>query len=91
MLSIFWIKTIHSTLLFLWHTVYGVDMANSIPESFILCCALYKDIERKVMLKEGYINNDVLIQAVSMQLKNEKNAILTDLYTQILDYLQPEQ
>ncbi|MGI3452083.1 hypothetical protein ACRQQF_22570 [Citrobacter arsenatis] len=66
-------------------------MANSIPESFILCCALYKDIERKVILKEGYINNDVLIQAVSMQLKNEKNAILTDLYTQILDYLQPEQ
>lgn len=72
-------------------TFYGVDMANSIPESFIFCCALYKDIERKVMLKQGYINNDVLVQAFSIQLKNEKNAILTDLYTQILAHLQPDK
>ena len=72
-------------------TFYGVDMANSIPESFIFFCALYKNIERKVMLKQGYINNDVLVQAFSIQLKNEKNAILTDLYTQILAHLQPDK
>ncbi|MEF9889345.1 MULTISPECIES: hypothetical protein [Citrobacter] len=63
-------------------------MANSIPEDFIFRCALYKDIERNVMLKQGCINNDVLIQAFSAQLKNEKNVILTDLYSQILAHLQ---
>ena len=66
-------------------------MANSIPEDFIFRCALYKDIERNVMLKQGCISNDVLIQAFSTQLKNEKNeknVILTDLYSQILAHLQ---
>ncbi|TKU92056.1 hypothetical protein [Citrobacter sp. wls620] len=63
-------------------------MANSIPEDFIFRCALYKDIERNVMLKQCCISNDVLIQAFSTQLKNEKNVILTDLYSQILAHLQ---
>ncbi|MDU5156389.1 hypothetical protein [uncultured Citrobacter sp.] len=63
-------------------------MANSIPEDFIFRCALYKDIERNVMLKQGCISNDVLIQAFRTQLKNEKNVILTDLYSQILAHLQ---
>lgn len=64
-------------------------MANSIPDNFIFRCALYKDVERKVMLKQGYINNDILAQAFSTQLKNEKNVILTDIYAQILAHLQP--
>ena len=63
-------------------------MANSIPEDFIFRCDLYKDIERNVMLKQGCISNDVLIQTFSTQLKNEKNVILTDLYSQILAHLQ---
>lgn len=63
-------------------------MANLIPEDFIFRCALYKDIERNVMLKQGCISNDVLVQAFSTQLKNEKNVILTDLYSQILAHLQ---
>ncbi|HCW0180568.1 hypothetical protein GW721_01500 [Citrobacter braakii] len=66
-------------------------MANSIPDNFIFRCALYKDVERKVMLKQGYINNDILAQAFSTQLKNEKNVILTDIYAQILAHLQPDK
>lgn len=41
------------------------------------------------MLTMGYVSNDVLVQALSAQLKNEKNAILTDLYMQIMNHLQP--
>ncbi len=41
------------------------------------------------MLKMGYVSDDVLVQALSAQLKNEKNAILTDLYMQIMSHLQP--
>lgn len=66
-------------------------MANSIPENYIFRCALYKDVERKVMLKQGYINNDILAQVFSTQLKNEKNVILTDIYAQILAHLQPDK
>jgi hypothetical protein len=43
------------------------------------------------MLKQGYINNDILAQAFSTQLKNEKNVILTDIYAQILAHLQPDK
>lgn len=65
-------------------------MANSIPENYIFQCALYKDVERKVMLKLGYVSDDALVQALSTQLRNEKNAILTDLYMQIMSHLQPD-
>lgn len=41
------------------------------------------------MLKMGYVSDDILVQALSVQLKNEKNAILTDLYMQIMCHLQP--
>ena len=63
-------------------------MINSIPENYIFQCALYKNLERNVMLKMGYVSDDVLVQALSAQLKNEKNVILTDLYSQILAHLQ---
>ena len=64
-------------------------MINSIPENYIFQCALYKTLERNVMLKMGYVSDDILVQALSVQLKNEKNAILTDLYMQIMRHLQP--
>lgn len=80
----------HSSLFFINAFLWG-DMANSIPDNYIFRCALYKDVERKVMLKQGYINNDILAQAFSTQLKNEKNVILTDIYAQILAHLQPDK
>ena len=80
----------HSSLFFINAFLWG-GMANSIPENYIFRCALYKDVERKVMLKQGYINNDILAQAFSTQLKNEKNVILTDIYAQILAHLQPDK
>ncbi|MBY6247518.1 hypothetical protein [Citrobacter werkmanii] len=64
-------------------------MINSIPGNYIFQCALYKNLERNVMLKMGYVSDDVLVQALSAQLKNEKNAILTDLYKQIMSHFQP--
>lgn len=41
------------------------------------------------MSKLGYVNDDMLVQALHTQLKNEQNVILNDLYRQIISHLQP--
>ena len=47
-------------------------MNNSIPERFIFQCALFKNLEREVLMTHGYVDSQ----------------ILSDLYLQILQYIE---
>ena len=59
-------------------------MNNSIPERFIFQCALFKNLEREVFMTHGY----VIDQALRLRLKDETSVILSDLYLQILQYIE---
>ena len=58
-------------------------MNNSIPERFIFQCALFKNLEREVFMTHGYVD-----QALRLRLKDETSVILSDLYLQILQYIE---
>lgn len=60
-------------------------MNNSIPERFIFQCALFKNLEREVFMTHGYVDID---QALRLRLKDETSVILSDLYLQILQYIE---
>lgn len=63
-------------------------MNNSIPERFILQCALFKNLERKVFMTHGYVDSHIIDQALRLRLKDETSVILSDLYLQILQYIE---
>ncbi|EEW2073380.1 TPA: hypothetical protein L7313_004699 [Escherichia coli] len=63
-------------------------MNNSIPERFILQCALFKNLEREVLMMHGYVDSHIIDQALRLRLKDETSVILSDLYLQILQYIE---
>ncbi|EHS3415981.1 hypothetical protein KV291_003725 [Escherichia coli] len=63
-------------------------MNNSIPERFIFQCALFKNLEREGFMAHGYVNSHILDQALRLRLKDETSVILSDLYLQILQYIE---
>ncbi len=63
-------------------------MNNSIPERFILQCALFKNLEREVFMTHGYVDSYIIDQALRLRLKDETSVILSDLYLQILQYIE---
>ena len=63
-------------------------MNNSIPERFIFQCALFKNLEREVFMAHGYVNSHIIDQALRLRLKDETSVILSDLYLQILQYIE---
>ncbi|EHW3325150.1 TPA: protein YmgC [Escherichia coli] len=63
-------------------------MNNSIPERFIFQCALFKNLERKVFMTHGYVDSHIIDQALRLRLKDETSVILSDLYLQILQYIE---
>ena len=63
-------------------------MNNSIPERFILQCALFKYLEREVFMTHGYVDSYIIDQALRLRLKDETSVILSDLYLQILQYIE---
>ncbi|MGE2676703.1 protein YmgC [Escherichia coli] len=63
-------------------------MNNSIPEKFIFPCALFKNLEREVLMTHGYVDSHIIDQALRLRLKDETSVILSDLYLQILQYIE---
>ncbi|GCM21611.1 protein YmgC [Escherichia coli] len=63
-------------------------MNNSIPERFILQCALFKNLVREVFMTHGYVDSYIIDQALRLRLKDETSVILSDLYLQILQYIE---
>ncbi|WP_103757319.1 protein YmgC [Escherichia coli] len=63
-------------------------MNNSIPERFILQCALFKNLEREVFMTHGNVDSHIIDQALRLRLKDETSVILSDLYLQILQYIE---
>ncbi|MGV5854810.1 protein YmgC [Escherichia coli] len=63
-------------------------MNNSIPERFIFQCALFKKLEREVFMTHGYVDSHIIDQALRLRLKDETSVILSDLYLQILQYIE---
>ncbi|HHL8988021.1 protein YmgC [Escherichia coli] len=63
-------------------------MNNSIPERFIFKCALFKNLEREVLMTHGYVDSHIIDQALRLRLKDETSVILSDLYLQILQYIE---
>ncbi|EGO8987696.1 protein YmgC [Escherichia coli] len=63
-------------------------MNNSIPERFILQCALFENLEREVLMTHGYVDSHIIDQALRLRLKDETSVILSDLYLQILQYIE---
>ncbi|EIG5514176.1 hypothetical protein E8A71_002337 [Escherichia coli] len=63
-------------------------MNNSIPERFIFQCALFKNLERVVFMTHGYVDSHIIDQALRLRLKDETSVILSDLYLQILQYIE---
>ncbi|HCN2791097.1 TPA: hypothetical protein N6R24_001051 [Escherichia coli] len=63
-------------------------MNNSIPERFIFQCALFKHLEREVLMTHGYVDSHIIDQALRLRLKDETSVILSDLYLQILQYIE---
>ena len=63
-------------------------MNNSIPERFIFQCPLFKKLEREVLMTHGYVDSHIIDQALRLRLKDETSVILSDLYLQILQYIE---
>ena len=63
-------------------------MNNSIPERFIFQCALFKNLEMEVFMTHGYVDSHIIDQALRLRLKDETSVILSDLYLQILQYIE---
>ncbi|HHU9824905.1 TPA: protein YmgC [Escherichia coli] len=63
-------------------------MNNSIPERFIFQYALFKNLEREVLMTHGYVDSHIIDQALRLRLKDETSVILSDLYLQILQYIE---
>ncbi|EFH1569491.1 hypothetical protein BF282_001384 [Escherichia coli] len=63
-------------------------MNNSIPERFIFQCALFKNLEWEVFMTHGYVDSHIIDQALRLRLKDETSVILSDLYLQILQYIE---
>ncbi|ENB2658387.1 hypothetical protein OFP56_10640 [Escherichia coli] len=63
-------------------------MNNSIPERFIFQCALFKNLGREVFMTHGYVDSHIIDQALRLRLKDETSVILSDLYLQILQYIE---
>lgn len=52
-------------------------MNNSIPERFIFQCALFKNLEREVLMTHGYVDSHIIDQALRLRLKDETSVILS--------------
>ena len=63
-------------------------MNNSIPERFIFQCALFKYLEKEVFMTHGYVDSHIIAHALRLRLKDETSVILSDLYLQILQYIE---
>lgn len=51
-------------------------MNNSIPERFIFQCALFKNLEREVLMTHGYVDSHIIDKALRLRLKDETSVIL---------------
>ncbi|HGC4866016.1 TPA: hypothetical protein ACIYOI_002305, partial [Escherichia coli] len=51
-------------------------MNNSIPERFIFQCALFKNLEREVLMTHGYVDSHIINKALRLRLKDETSVIL---------------
>ncbi|HHN9831796.1 TPA: protein YmgC [Escherichia coli] len=63
-------------------------MNNSIPERFIFQCALFKNLEGEVFMTHGYVDSHIIDETLRLRLKDETSVILSDLYLQILQYIE---
>ena len=63
-------------------------MNNSIPERFIFQSALFKNLEREVIMTLGYADSHILAQALRLRLKDATSDILSDLYLLIFHYIE---
>ncbi|MFP0087768.1 hypothetical protein ACJHYP_12060 [Escherichia sp. WS1384] len=43
---------------------------------------------REVFMTHGYVDSDIIDQALRLRLKDETSVILSDLYLQILQYIE---
>ncbi|WP_267236150.1 protein YmgC, partial [Escherichia coli] len=50
--------------------------------------ALFKNLEREVLMTHGYVDSHIIDQALRLRLKDETSVILSDLYLQILQYIE---
>ncbi|MDD8628054.1 hypothetical protein LAX03_19895 [Escherichia coli] len=53
-----------------------------------MTCALFKNLEREVFMTRGYVDSHIIDQALRLRLKDETSVILSDLYLQILQYIE---
>ncbi|MEW0430503.1 protein YmgC, partial [Escherichia coli] len=45
-------------------------------------------LEREVFMTHGYVDSHIIDQALRLRLKDETSVILSDLYLQILQYIE---
>ncbi|EEZ8920228.1 TPA: protein YmgC, partial [Escherichia coli] len=46
------------------------------------------NLEREVFMTHGYVDSHIIDQALRLRLKDETSVILSDLYLQILQYIE---
>ncbi|MCU8738102.1 protein YmgC, partial [Escherichia coli] len=46
------------------------------------------NLEREVFMTHGYVDSHIIAQALRLRLKDETSVILSDLYLQILQYIE---
>ena len=63
-------------------------MNNSIPARFIFQFDLFKNLEMEVFMTHGYVDSHISEHALRLRLKDETSVILSDLYLQILQYIE---
>ncbi|MFH7826267.1 hypothetical protein [Kluyvera chengduensis] len=59
-------------------------MKNAIPDKYIFSCELFRNVERSAMTDFGSSDIDVIKAVIIKKMAKERNAILFDLYQQIL-------
>lgn len=63
-------------------------MKNSIPERYLFSCELFRSVERRAMADYGQMSPEVLQTIIVERMKTEHNAILQDLYWQMLKLIR---
>lgn len=63
-------------------------MKNSIPERYLFSCELFRSVERRAMADYGKISPEVLQAIIVQRMNSEDNAILQDLYWQMLKLIR---
>lgn len=63
-------------------------MKNSIPERYLFSCELFRSVERKAMADYGQMTPELLQSVIVERMKTEHNAILQDLYWQMLKQIR---